>query len=133
MSPPKTSIKSPKKRAKSKKPDIQRLKTVTGKMLDQLEKTLSCRVLKSPKQAEHREKMHEWVFGNKSSLAVTLISLAELILRLEDAEKQTALNSEAGSSAPTRSLAEADIALIEAFVQRARDQATPIPAPSTIP
>lgn len=99
----------------SAKNDIERLKAVTRKMLDRLEQALAASAPGSEEEASERQKLHDWIFGQKTSLAVTLISLAELVFKLEETGSD-------GAKDAARTFSVADAALVEAFLCRVRDQ-----------
>ena len=108
--------------AHTAKSDIQRLKEVLHRLLDRLE-----RALMAPPKGVEKHQQHEWIFGQKTSLAETLLMLAELILKLED----TAHKEEIVDPAFPRAVSVADAALVEAFLARVRqsvpaDNANPI-------
>ena len=107
--------KTPAKRRKKKKPevgDIDNLKTVTRKMLDRVGKELGSRKADPTKTEEDQQKAHERVFG-KTSLATTLVTLAELLLKLEQAQKSSGEEENIPSG---QAMALSDIALVEAFI-----------------
>jgi len=98
--------------------NIEQLKNISRKMLDRLEQALEEEQANSDPKL--KQDAHERMFGVKSSLAATLVTLAELMLRLEQADKtigddNTALNANA------QALSASDIALVEAFVGKIKN------------
>ncbi len=103
----------PKKNTDAKIPDdMARLKAVTRGLLEKLEKALEEPVALKSDAFDAQTKVHERLFGAKASLASTLVTLADLFLKLEGVAP--------GEDVVTagRALSEADVALVEAFVQR---------------
>lgn len=90
--------------------DVARLKSVTARMLDALERALA---------GEKNDEDYARLFGTKPPLAA-LDTLAALLLKLQENEKDTAALTGEPASLP---LSEADEALVRDFLNRAREYA----------
>jgi len=64
-----------------------------------------------------RKAWHECLYGAKSTLASTLFTLAELVLKLEEQEPQ---KMEKGAGTP-ETISDLDAQMLEDFIQRARE------------
>jgi len=96
--------------------DLDRLKAVSRKMLALLEEALDS----APFYADDTlgQKLHERLFGGKTSLAATLVTLAELLLKLEQAGKVPFGAGYVADDTAIAALSQADVALVEAFVRK---------------
>lgn len=87
--------------------DRQQLRKIALKMLSKLDGLVD----DEPDTADAvatRQKLHDWLFGGKTSMAATLVTLTELILKLQ--EQKDGMISEL----PT----EAELARINNYLQR---------------
>ncbi len=96
--------------------DIDRLKAVARTLLVRLEEAVAQETLNVEADSQ-RQSRYERLFVGKTSLASTLLILADLMFRLDEAEK--------GGGAPVLPLHEqgikiemADFALMKAFLER---------------
>src|SRR4051812_19166446 len=103
----------PRKDSKPQPPDdIGRLKQAARQLLARLEQALQ-EENEGPDE-EQRQHTHERIFG-KASLASTLVTLAELMLKLEGSD--SSMQEPCGVA----SWAAGDVALVEAFVRRVKE------------
>lgn len=110
--------------AKSLPDDIERLRTVARLLLRRLEievkKRPSRRVSADKPDTQKQPEKSDRLFGSRRGYVDTLVTLADLLLKLE----QTGTSSIADQEAPPASISmdAADIALVDAFVERMRHQ-----------
>ena len=101
--------------------DREYLRLVTRKMLQKIEQALDAEM--SFKPSENTSKTHNRVFGAKTSLASTLVTLAKLLLQLGAEEKIFS-----GTQSIEKPFSDGDIALVESFVSKMKNSNT-TPAP----
>ena len=95
------------------------LKAVTRKMLKRLEDMMDHEDVFTDSDVIRHVKLQESLFGAKSSLVASLVTLSELLLRLE--EEQHASSAMGYLQAPAE-LSEADVELVKAFVCKIPDR-----------
>lgn len=110
--------------SKSSPDDIERLRTVARLLLRRLEievkKRPSRRISADEPEMQKQPEKNDRLFGSKRGYVDTLVTLADLLLKLE----QTRTSSVTDQEAPPASIpmGAADIALVDAFVERMRHQ-----------
>jgi len=100
--------------------DVARLKEVIRSLLERIELVLATPLSMDAKTLELQIGLYDRFFGAKVTLASTLTTLADLLLKLDaiEGEKQAAL------TAMPSGLSDADVALVEAFVHKMRQTET---------
>jgi len=96
--------------------DVDRLRDVMRKMLNRLEAALDEMEVFDEAKIKQRSGQYDRLFGSKTSLAETLVMIAELLMKVE--VFQGAREEGQGQQAMAIALPDADVALVEAFVQR---------------
>lgn len=96
--------------------DTKYLQTVTRKLLHSLENLIERLCVAEGEEYKSLKEAHELLFGQKASLAGTLVILADLLLKLEKEQAVLPCDNEQEKSA--YNLSAVDIALVEAFVQK---------------
>jgi hypothetical protein len=97
--------------------DLDRLRGVVRNMLDCIDESIN-REGHPVKEDKARKDAHERMFASKDSLVAALVTVAELMLKLEQAGKIP--QDEEENSTPEPAMAAADISLVETFLQRAQ-------------
>jgi len=95
--------------------DREYVKLIARKMLARLEKTVEGEETPAECESEGQRHLHEQIFGPKTPLTHALVTLSDLLLRLADEREPT-------ESATPLPLSPGDIALVEGFCARVREQ-----------
>lgn len=96
--------------------DTRYLKFITRKLLNSVEEAANLYINSDSANMKAREENHNLLFGSKASLASTLVTLADLMIKLNQlAPSEKSRTSEEKSS---QVLSDHDIALVEAFVKK---------------
>lgn len=105
--------------------DLGKLKTIAKKLLRQFELSLKPLEEASEEAVNLQKTQHELMFG-KHSQASVLVMLTDLILKIDQAKMKINSGLPVGDAASFHpdTLNDTDIALIEAFVQRMKNQPT---------
>lgn len=96
--------------------DIHYLQAVTRKALHSLENVIERLSVAEADDYKSLKETHELLFGQKASLAGTLVILADLLLKLE--KEQISLSTDNEPEKSSYNLSAVDIALVEAFVKK---------------
>jgi hypothetical protein len=96
--------------------DFTRLKTIAHQLLLRLEEAVSCKVTKDETQWQRQ---HDRLFGAKHSITSALAALADLLLKLEQAEEKND-----GQGGQPIEIGAGDIALIKSFLERTKGAAS---------
>lgn len=96
-------------------PKSRRLKQLAWKLIDRLEAALDQDFDPSSANADTQLR-HDRLFGNKHSLTATLVTLCDLILKLEQAERVQDTHGMMENVAPNEALTPADIQLVHYFL-----------------
>ncbi|MEZ5690814.1 MAG: hypothetical protein R3D71_04020 [Rickettsiales bacterium] len=104
--------------------DIDYIKKITLKLLNVIEQAIEYLKGENSEKIESHEKKHNLLFGSKTSLAATLVTLANLLVELNQISSNEAGNNTGNMTAKdsqdniSNKLSENDIALVEAFVRK---------------
>lgn len=123
----KTKATTKKKRAVSVRDPNQQIRKIMRSILNKIENAMPD--LAPPadeKEAKRQTNYHDRVFG-KNSLATTLVMLAELLIKLDQAEKNKQV--EVAPNPSGDAMAPADMALVEAFIRRMQQRETVVSSP----
>ncbi len=97
--------------------DIHYLRSITRKLLHSVEEAIELYSSKKQAEIEALSKTHNLLFGSKASLADTLVKLADLMIKLNQQQRQEDGRTFEGSA---HVMSEIDIALVEDFVKKAK-------------
>lgn len=117
--------------AKTQPDDVDRLKTIARLLLSKLETSIRQRALAAAGKQNEAENLkimqellqqkHEHMFGARSSYVSTLVTLTDLLLKLENPEQAANFSSDIAAYDDSQ-LSDADVALVDAFVSRMKNQ-----------
>ena len=100
------------------KDDLERLKRAARALLSMLEMAVVRKLPVDEKEVEMWVQVHDRLFGSKVSLASTLVTISDLLLKLGSVASAKSGGVDAGA------LSEADVALVEAFVKKMQGEKT---------
>lgn len=96
------------------------LQSITRKLLSNLEQIVQRLECADEENIAHIKVIHELLFGQKSSIAGSLVVLSDLLLRLGSDVAQNSADTSKDETWADR-LSESDIALVESFVSKFRN------------
>lgn len=99
--------------------NMDRLKTITRRVINKLDRALS------HSNNEKAREQYEWLFGARSSPVSTLAAVVDLVLKLERSG-ETTIKVEESAISPTTAISEADAQLIGHFIDRIKGRQHPI-------
>lgn len=106
-----------------KKPtDIDRMRSVARRLLKRLESEIRQTLPNDGEEIAAREQKYHLMFGSRSTYLSALTSLADLLFKLDQAGGAKSVPAEPVSPAADIPMEPADVALVEAFVQRIKKQ-----------